>query len=100
MLQVGCKALRSGRVGCRGLKCNMLHGFERESCNILQHFGSFAVGSVLIQSVAQARHGSEPMQPLLKYLASAHSIYYVVTGVRPLVSIGTFQTVTGPKIDL
>ena len=22
-----------------GLKCNMLHGFERESRNIMQHFG-------------------------------------------------------------
>ena len=40
------------------------------------------------------------MQPLLKYLATAHSIYYVITGVWPLASIGTFQKVTGPKIDL
>jgi hypothetical protein len=26
-----------------GLKCNMLHGFERESRNIMQHFGFFAL---------------------------------------------------------
>ena len=51
MLQVGCKVLRVGRVGCRGLKCNMLHGFERESCNILQHFWLFVAGGVLIQIV-------------------------------------------------
>lgn len=25
--------------------------------------------------------------------------YYIVTGVWPLVSIGTFQRVTGPKVD-
>ena len=40
------------------------------------------------------------MQLLLKYVAPAHSIYYVITGLWPLVSIGTFQKVTGPKTDL
>lgn len=29
-----------------------------------------------------------------------HGIYYLVTGIWPLVSIGTFQMVTGPKTDL
>lgn len=33
-------------------------------------------------------------------VALGQALYYVVTGVWPLVSIGTFQKVTGPKTDL
>jgi energy-converting hydrogenase Eha subunit E len=33
-------------------------------------------------------------------LAWAQGIFYLATGVWPLVSIGTFQRVTGPKVDL
>ena len=33
-------------------------------------------------------------------LAIAQGAYYVATGIWPLVSIGTFQQVTGPKRDL
>lgn len=33
-------------------------------------------------------------------LAWVQGIYFFVTGVWPLVSIGTFQWVTGPKVDL
>jgi hypothetical protein len=33
-------------------------------------------------------------------LAWIQGIYFLVTGVWPLVSIGTFQWVTGPKVDL
>ncbi len=29
-----------------------------------------------------------------------HGIYFLVTGIWPLLSIGTFQRVTGPKTDL
>jgi glucose dehydrogenase len=32
--------------------------------------------------------------------ALAQGIYFLITGVWPLVSIGTFQRVTGPKNDL
>lgn len=39
--------------------------------------------------------------PLRKrLLAWVQGIFYVLTGVWPLISIGTFQAVTGPKIDL
>ena len=37
---------------------------------------------------------------LFRYLSLAQGAYYVITGVWPLVSIGTFQKVTGPKTDL
>ncbi len=37
---------------------------------------------------------------LFRYLSLAQGAYYVLTGVWPLVSIGTFQKVTGPKTDL
>ena len=33
-------------------------------------------------------------------LALGQGIFYLVTGIWPLVSIGTFQKVTGPKADL
>jgi hypothetical protein len=33
-------------------------------------------------------------------VALMQGIYYVMTGLWPLVSIGTFQRVTGPKADL
>ncbi len=32
-------------------------------------------------------------------LAKAHGVFNVVTGVWPLVSMSTFERVTGPKID-
>jgi len=41
-----------------------------------------------------AEHG------LWRYVAFAQAAYYLVTGIWPLVSIGTFQKVTGPKTDL
>jgi uncharacterized membrane protein len=37
---------------------------------------------------------------LLAALSITQGFYYVVAGVWPLVSIGTFQRVTGPKTDL
>jgi hypothetical protein len=37
---------------------------------------------------------------LLRLLGWFQGIFYVLTGVWPLVSIGTFQLVTGPKLDL
>jgi len=33
-------------------------------------------------------------------ISLAQGLYYAATGVWPLVSIGTFQKVTGPKTDL
>ena len=33
-------------------------------------------------------------------LAWVQGLYFLVTGIWPLVSIGTFQWVTGPKVDL
>ena len=37
---------------------------------------------------------------LADYLALGQSTFYVITGVWPIFSIGTFQKVTGPKTDL
>ncbi len=37
---------------------------------------------------------------LPQLMALAQGLYYLVTGIWPLVSIGTFQKVTGPKVDL
>lgn len=34
------------------------------------------------------------------FVAVAQGIYYLLTGLWPLFSIGTFQKVTGPKTDL
>jgi hypothetical protein len=33
------------------------------------------------------------------FLAFAQGIFYLATGIWPLVSAGTFQKVTGPKVD-
>ena len=37
--------------------------------------------------------------PAASYLAVAQGIFYLATGVWPLVSASTFQKVTGPKVD-
>src|SRR3712207_4779893 len=37
---------------------------------------------------------------LADYLAQGQAVFYVTTVVWPLVSINTFQRVTGPKVDL
>ena len=34
-----------------------------------------------------------------RFVALAHACYYLITGVWPLLSIGTFEKVTGPKTD-
>ena len=36
---------------------------------------------------------------LPRLMALAQGLYYLVTGIWPLVSLGTFQKVTGPKAD-
>jgi hypothetical protein len=35
----------------------------------------------------------------LRHLGAAHGIYYLVTGIWPVVSLTTFEWVTGPKKD-
>jgi hypothetical protein len=37
---------------------------------------------------------------LFKFLSKGQGLYYVATGVWPLVSIRTFMKVTGPKTDI
>ena len=37
---------------------------------------------------------------LFSLLAILHGVFYVLTGVWPLVSIGSFLRVTGPKTDI
>ena len=37
---------------------------------------------------------------MMTWLAFVQGIYFLITGVWPLVSIDTFQRVTGPKTDL
>jgi hypothetical protein len=50
---------------------------------------------------AHARDGTggAPAEGMVR-LAWIQGIYFLVTGIWPLVSIGTFQWVTGPKVDL
>jgi hypothetical protein len=38
--------------------------------------------------------------PAAAYLALGQGLFYLATGVWPLVSVRTFQLVTGPKLDL
>lgn len=40
------------------------------------------------------------MRALARFLLIGQAVYFLVTGVWPLVSIDTFQMVTGPKADL
>lgn len=37
---------------------------------------------------------------LRRYLALGHGLYYLITGLWPLVDIRSFLAVTGPKVDL
>jgi len=48
-------------------------------------------------SVVQPQAGDA--QPLAAALAIAQGVYYAVTGAWPLVSMRTFEAVTGPKRD-
>jgi hypothetical protein len=45
---------------------------------------------------------AQPLLPraVMRPLAFAQAVYFVATGLWPLVSIRTFQKVTGPKVDL
>ncbi|HLJ67494.1 MAG TPA: hypothetical protein VKX16_09045 [Chloroflexota bacterium] len=52
-----------------------------------------------IASTSSSR-GAPTVAPLLRATALAQGLYYAVTGFWPLLSIGTFQLVTGPKRDL
>jgi hypothetical protein len=48
-----------------------------------------------------AKHpGESGSSEFMASIAVAQGLYYAATGVWPLVSIGTFQKVTGPKTDL
>ncbi len=48
--------------------------------------------------------GSQPDRrgnaELVRLVSLVQGVYYLFTGIWPLVSIGTFQKVTGPKTDL
>lgn len=48
---------------------------------------------------APARHDRERASGLMTALLWGQGLYYIITGVWPLVSIQTFQWVTGPKTD-
>lgn len=52
------------------------------------------------RSVSEPTTPAVPASPLLRVIALAQALYYIPTGVWPLVSIRTFQKVTGPKTDL
>jgi len=38
--------------------------------------------------------------PLSRIVALGQAVFYILTGIWPLISINTFQKVTGPKTDL
>ncbi|HEX2223439.1 MAG TPA: hypothetical protein VHN15_04450 [Thermoanaerobaculia bacterium] len=54
--------------------------------------------NLLLGRRTRTREGEAPS--MLRALAWLQGIFYVLTGVWPLVSIGTFVMVTGPKVDL
>jgi hypothetical protein len=39
------------------------------------------------------------MSDATRYLAAVQGLYFLITGIWPLVSIRTFEAVTGPKTD-
>ena len=50
-------------------------------------------------SIESSGRGNEQGDRLLVYVSWAQALFYVLTGVWSLVSIRTFQMVTGPKVD-
>jgi hypothetical protein len=50
------------------------------------------------------QHGANTWQTLWAFLVAfptlAQGVYYVLTGIWPLVNIASFQAVTGPKTDI
>jgi hypothetical protein len=52
-----------------------------------------------VLSIESSGRGNEQRDRLLVYVSWAQALYYVLTGVWSLVSIRTFQMVTGPKVD-
>jgi hypothetical protein len=44
--------------------------------------------------------GDTPVTRLMQIVLVVQGVYYSLTGLWPLVSIDTFQSVTGPKTDL
>lgn len=61
--------------------------------------------SVSLKSCLASQRESTHFDPLIasraaSYLAFLQGIYYAATGVWPILSIDTFQMVTGPKTDL
>jgi hypothetical protein len=52
-----------------------------------------------VLSIESSGRGNEQGDRLLVYVSWAQALFYVLTGVWSLVSIRTFQMVTGPKVD-
>ena len=44
--------------------------------------------------------GGDTLERLLPWLAGIHAVYFVLTGVWPIVHIRSFMAVTGPKRDI
>ena len=44
--------------------------------------------------------GTSAASPFFAYLSMAQGLYYVTTSLWSLLSVGTFQRVTGPKTDV
>ncbi len=40
------------------------------------------------------------LPPLGRYIALGQGLFYLITGIWPLIDVGSFQRVTGPKFDL
>lgn len=54
-----------------------------------------------LASERESPHSDASMAPrVASYVALLQGIYYAATGVWPMLSIDTFQMVTGPKTDL
>ena len=59
-----------------------------------------AIGLTTTDSSRPVRLSRQRSGRLIAGLAGAQGLFYLVTGVWPLVHIDSFQAVTGPKMDL
>ena len=39
------------------------------------------------------------MPPVARFVLRGQSVYYVLTGLWPIVHLGSFEAITGPKVD-
>jgi hypothetical protein len=89
------------RCSARDAYCCSVPRRQSAGCPRVQKTGQFGSGNLpqTLPDESQFHLWSEGL-PVLLRLALLQGVFYVLTGVWPLVDIGSFQLVTGPKTDL